>query len=224
MIPIKVFLETGKKKAFTGAVDWPGWCRSGRDEESALRVLLDCGPRYARVLQDAGVGFQPPVDVSGFSVIERHAGNITTNFGAPDIILDADREPLDRAEFERLRSVLLACWRAFDQAVEKAEGRELQKGPRGGGRDLDRILDHVLGADQSYLSRIAWKHKIGGDDPAGEIARMRDSIQKALDAAMSDGLPEQGPRGGVIWPLRFYVRRAAWHILDHAWEIEDRIV
>jgi hypothetical protein len=25
------------------------------------------------------------------------------------------------------------------------------------------------------------------------------------------------------WPPRYVVRRAAWHVLDHAWEIEDRI-
>jgi hypothetical protein len=24
------------------------------------------------------------------------------------------------------------------------------------------------------------------------------------------------------WSPRFFVRRSAWHALDHAWEIEDR--
>jgi hypothetical protein len=33
-----------------------------------------------------------------------------------------------------------------------------------------------------------------------------------------------GPRGGVHWTPRYFVRRAAWHMLDHAWEIEDRIL
>ncbi len=224
MVPIKVFLETGKKKVFAGAVDWPGWCRSGRDEASALQALLDYGSRYARVLQGTGIEFRPPAEVSGFSVVERHDGNVTTDFGAPDVILAADREAVDRAEFERLRSILAACWWALDEAVKNAEGRELQKGPRGGGRDLPKVLDHVLGADQGYLSRIAWKHRAGEDGPALEIGRVRESIQKALEAAVNQGLPEQGPRGGVIWPLRFYVRRAAWHTLDHAWEIEDRII
>jgi hypothetical protein len=36
-------------------------------------------------------------------------------------------------------------------------------------------------------------------------------------------LAERGPRGGIRWPARYYVRRAAWHVLDHAWEIEDRL-
>ena len=33
---IDVYLEIGKKRTFAGAIDWPGWCRSGRDEGAAL--------------------------------------------------------------------------------------------------------------------------------------------------------------------------------------------
>jgi hypothetical protein len=28
--------------------------------------------------------------------------------------------------------------------------------------------------------------------------------------------------GTGAWPVRYAVRRFAWHVLDHAWEIEDR--
>jgi hypothetical protein len=37
-------------------------------------------------------------------------------------------------------------------------------------------------------------------------------------------VPERGPRGGAIWSARNYVRRIAWHVLDHAWEIEDKVI
>ena len=57
MNPIEVFVETGKKKTFAGAVDWPGWCRGGRDEAGALQALVDYGPRYARVLHGPGVHY-----------------------------------------------------------------------------------------------------------------------------------------------------------------------
>ena len=50
MNPIEVFVESGKKRTFAGAVYWPGWCRAGRDEAGALRALVEYGPRYARVL------------------------------------------------------------------------------------------------------------------------------------------------------------------------------
>jgi hypothetical protein len=36
--------------------------------------------------------------------------------------------------------------------------------------------------------------------------------------------PSDGsPLGGKRWPSRYAARRIAWHALDHAWEIEDRI-
>jgi hypothetical protein len=224
MNSINVFVEIGKKRVFAGAIDWPGWCRSGRDQKTALQALIDYGPRYAQVLHSSEIEFRVPTDASGFIVTERHDGNATTDFGAPAIRLDADREPIDRMELERYQTLLLACWQAFDNAVQRATDRELLKGPRGGGRDLKKILDHVLEADQGYLARLAWKHKReGGKSPVEELSRTRQAILGALEAAANGDLPEKGPRGGVIWPPRYFVRRVAWHVLDHAWEIEDRI-
>ena len=66
-----VYLEIGKKRTFAGAIDWPGWCRSGPDEASALQALFDYGPRYARVLKAKEFTFQAPKDLSAFKVIER---------------------------------------------------------------------------------------------------------------------------------------------------------
>ncbi len=221
---IQVYIETGKKKTFAGAVHWPGWCRSGSAEGAALQALLDYAPRYARVIHGSDIEFQIPTRVSDFIISERHAGNASTDFGAPAILLEADRELLERRESARLQTILLACWRAFDEVVGRAAGVELLKGPRGGGRDLDKIVAHVLEADRAYLARLAWKHQPdGGYDPAEELKRTRQAVLDALDVAINEGLPERAPRGGALWPPRYFIRRVAWHVLDHAWEIEDRI-
>jgi hypothetical protein len=222
---IDVYLEIGKKRAFAGAVDWPGWCRGGRDEGAALQALCDCGPRYARVLELAGLEFQPPADVSAFAVVERLAGNATTDFGAPDVAPSGDLRPVAAAELRRFQALLQACWRAFDAAARAATGKELRKGPRGGGRELEGVVQHVLGADGGYLARLAWKVEKGeAASLADELARTRQAILDALAAAAHGGVPERGPRGGVRWTPRYFVRRVAWHVLDHAWEIEDRSV
>ena len=106
-----VYLETGKKRTFAGAIDCPGWCRSGRDEASALQSLFDYAPRYARVLQGTLLEFQAPPDVSAFQVIERLEGNATTDFGAPAIAPTSDTRPVDDAELRNFQALLEACWR-----------------------------------------------------------------------------------------------------------------
>lgn len=222
--PINVLIETGKKRTFASAANWPGWSRGGRDEGSALQALADYAPRYARVLENSGLEFQPPSDSSVFVVIERLEGDATTDFGAPGIIAEADREPIGQTDLERFEILLKACWGEFDRAARAATGKELRKGPRGGGRNLDNMLEHVIGADQAYLYRLAWKPEKGEEkDLQAKLSRSREAIFNALEAAVKGKLPEQGPHGGKLWPPRYFVRRVAWHVLDHAWEIEDRI-
>jgi hypothetical protein len=222
---IKAYLELGKKRSFACAVDWPGWCRNGRNEDSALMALFEFGARYAQVLHNTDFDFQIPTEPGLFDVIERIEGNATTDFGAPAITSDADRIKLSESDFTRQVSLLQACWAGFDQAVDQAAGKELRKGPRGGGRDLEKIMHHVLEADRSYLRRLAWKPtKIVGQTIEAEIMRTREDAISALETALYEGLPEEGPRGGVIWTPRYFIRRVAWHVLDHAWEIEDRVV
>jgi hypothetical protein len=222
---VNIFLEMGKKKVFAGATDWPGWCRFGRDEETAMRVLCDYGSRYGQILSLVKFVFIAPKETSEFNIIERVAGNATTDFGGIDAVLTSDSNPIEDDEMERFQAILKACWKAFDKSVSAAEGKELRKGPRGGGRDLERIVDHVLMADEAYLKRIGWKPlKIEDENLYDHLRRIRGEIFDGLMAASRGELPSVGPRGGKRWTPRFFVRRLAWHVVDHTWEIEDRIL
>jgi hypothetical protein len=221
---IDVYLEIGKKRTFAGVIDWPGWCRSGRDEGAALQALVDYGLRYASVLRTARLGFHAPADVAVFVIVERLAGNTTTDFGAPDVAPSRDTRPVDDAELRRFQTLLRAYWRAFDAAVRAASGKVLRKGPRGGGRDVEAIVQHVRGAEAGYLARLAWKlKKREAEDQREELDRTRQAVLNALAAAARGEVPARGPRGGVIWTPRYFVHRVAWHVLDHIWEIEDRV-
>lgn len=102
---------------------------------------------------------------------------------------------------------------------------QMRKGPRGGGRDLKGIIDHVVMADVSYLKRIGWTIEDIGEAEVGEMLdRTRSAILDGLAASAHGKSPRSGPRGGKRWAPRFFVRRTAWHVIDHAWEIEDRIL
>jgi hypothetical protein len=221
---IDVYLEIGNKRTFAGALDWPGCCRSGRDERSALQALFDYGPRYARVLRTARLGFHTPTDLSAFAVSERLKGSTTTDFGAPDIAPTGDTRPVDNAELQGFQRLLKACWRTFDAVTQAATGKVLRTGPRGGGRDVDGIIQHVLGSNAGYLAGLGGKLPPGNQANVSQrLDQTRQVILSALASAARGEMAARGPRGGIRWTPRYFVRRVAWHVLDHIWEIENRV-
>jgi hypothetical protein len=221
---IPIALEIGKTRTFASALDWPGWTRSGRDEAAALDALLAYGPRYQRAMRSAHLDFHAPTHLDAFEITERLAGGSATDFGAPSVAPEADAAPVNAMELERLQRILSACWKKFAEVVASASDRPLRKGPRGGGRTALQIVDHVIESHYSYLRRIYWRepHEKTADVPA-MIEAIDLADKQALAFATSDEMPAAGPRGGALWTPRYFVRRAAWHILDHAWEIEDKL-
>lgn len=210
-----VYLEVGKRRSFACALDWPGWCRSGKTAELALETLAAYAPRYAAVAEQAGIDF-PAGAGAAFEVVERLPGSGGTDFGIPSTVAAGDRMPVSAAEAARLAALVRASWAVFDQVVAAAPA-ELRKGPRGGGRERDPIADHVLGAEAAYARMLGVKQPPPARDDRQAIAALRDAIVAVL-AAPSDGSPPV-PKG---WPPRYAARRIAWHALDHAWEIQDR--
>jgi hypothetical protein len=219
---LDVVLEIGARRVFAIAVDWPGWARSGREEQAALEALVAARGRYVRSL---GRGFRvpDPGSIEDLSVLERVSGNATTDFGAPDAVLPGDADPISAEELERLERIVRACWRAFERTSQGAEGTTLTVGPRGGGRSLEAIERHLVEAEASYIRKLAAKPPtVQGDLMRASAGLIHASAVDALRTAVKEGVPERGPRGGKLWSPRRFVRRVTWHALDHAWEIEDR--
>ena len=212
-----VYVEVGKKRAFASARDWPGWSRAGRDEDGAVTALADYVTRYATVAEEAGLDF-PPTVADRIDVVEHLPGDATTEFGAPGAVAEGDHDDLSPAEAERQAALLEAAWTLFDRVVAAAPPT-LAKGPRGGGRDRDPIVDHVVGAEAAYARKIGIAHKApaGGDREA--VAALRTEILDAVRSRRFGAPPRSKP-----WPARYAIRRIAWHVLDHAWEIEDKAV
>ena len=211
--PYEITIERGAKRVFAGANAWPGWCRGGRTEEVALEALLTYGRRYAKAIGRRRLGYVAPTDVGRFRVVERLTGNATTDFGAPGVAPRSDDRPVGEEEARRLAAIMKACWSALDRAAVAADGLVLRRGPRGGGRQLAAIVGHVADAEAAYLS------KLGARPPAGDA---RATILAVFASRARGEPPERTARSGVPWTPRYFMRRAAWHVLDHAWEIEDR--
>ncbi|MFN2520300.1 MAG: hypothetical protein ABR525_04560 [Candidatus Limnocylindria bacterium] len=222
MPPTEVYLETGAKRAFASAAEWPGWCRSGSDEAAALDALIAYAPRYRSAIGRAGRGLAVPKTRTDLHIAEHLDGNSTTDFGAPGAIARAEARDIDPRGVARLAAVMTACWKRFDELADAADGRPLRKGPRGGGRDREKIRKHVAEAEGSYLSALGGKAPRGGADVDTQLAATHEAFLAALSSRAKGELPSRGPRGGERWPARYAARRAAWHVLDHAWELEDR--
>jgi hypothetical protein len=210
---IGVYLESGAKRVFACALDWPGWCRSGKDEEQALQTLAAYQPRYAEVASEADLAFPAGARLD---VVERLPGSAGTDFGVPGSVAGHDLRPLERAEAERLAALLEASWKVFDRIVAGAPA-ELRKGPRGGGRDRDKIVQHVLEAEAAYVRKIGLRLRQPDPGDGGAVSAFRRAVRDRFREE-SDG----GPLTEKGWPARYAVRRFAWHVLDHAWEIQDR--
>jgi hypothetical protein len=195
-----VYVEAGAKKAFASAAGWPGWCRAGKDEAGALAALAAYAPRYAKVAKLAGIDL--PKNATEFEVVERMPGNATTDFGAPGMPAKEESEPLSAAESKRMIALLDAAWKYLDQVRAKSP-ESLRKGPRGGGRDREKMYAHVLDAELGYSRHVG--------------LRLREPDRSAIREALSH------PQPGLKWPPVYMARRIAWHALDHAWEMEDRI-
>jgi hypothetical protein len=216
MAATPVCLEIGTRRVFASALDWPGWVRAGRTDEAALAALAAAAPRYAVVTGEAGIRF-PAGAARALDIVERLGGNASTDFGAPDAVASRERKPTTAKEAARAAALVAAAWRVFDRVVAGAPA-QLRKGPRGGGRDRDAIVAHVLEAEAAYGRRIGLRHQAPDPADTAGVEAHRAAILDVLGAP-SDGGPLGGDKG---WPLRYAVRRIAWHVLDHAWEIEDR--
>jgi hypothetical protein len=211
----RVYVEVGKRLAFACALDWPGWCRSGKGEGAALEALAAYAERYRPVAVEVGVAFPSGARAVRFEVVEHVAGSSTTDFGAPDRVPSADHSPLSAADAARHAALVSASWATFDRVVAGAPSA-LRKGPRGGGRDRDAIVDHVVAGEVSYARKLGIRHPSGA--PVA-VAELRAGIVDVLRSSRSGApLIDKG------WPPRYAARRIAWHVLDHAWEIEDRTV
>src|SRR6476619_4406085 len=152
MTKLEIGAEISPKKTFVWAIDWPGWCRSGKDRDLAIEVLIAARNRYAKVAERAGLEL-PTVDSDDLHIAETVDGGGGTEFGVPSSITKLDRRGTSKAEAERLASLVEAAWVIFERVAERSPA-ELRKGPRGGGRDRDKMVDHVIGADHAYAHEI----------------------------------------------------------------------
>ncbi len=216
--PIRIAVEFGPKgrKFAVWALDWPGLERGGKTEEVAVEHLDAYLPRYAAVAKNAGLesGFDISADLD---IVERYDGSGSTDFWGISFAFSAyDAAPVTKDDLERELSLLAGCWAYFDD-VRRRVSAELKKGPRGGGRDRDHIVRHVV------FEEMHWGRKLGLPKLPKEPVFSEDGLAEHrvdyLDAIRQFHAEEKMAR---TWPLRYLIRHSGYHTMDHAWEMEDK--
>jgi hypothetical protein len=214
---VRVMIEIGKKKKSVAvAFDWPGWDRSGKTEEEALEILERYRPRYATVAERAGLG-DAFAQAGPLEVVERRPGiGMTDFYGLSMTSAAVEAEPMSDAELERKIALLRAAWATLDETAARVSA-ELRKGPRGGGRERDQIVRHVNGAEiYEFAPKVEVRLPLETREDPAQLRAYREALVDAIRDHQARGLPARN------WTLPFLIRHAAYHMLDHAWELEDR--
>lgn len=212
---VEIVIERGKKKSAAYAPAWPGWSRGASSAEAAIERLASYGERYEAVAALAGLSDEFP-SAPTFDIIEELSGTGMTSFwGISFAASSSEQGQMSEEDCERKLSILLACWTYFDQVAARVSA-ELKKGPRGGGRNREQILNHI------FANELDWARKVGLNVPedahlsAKGLTAHRDAYVQAIREYNTAG---KNPR---TWRLQFLLRHTAYHVMDHAWEMEDK--
>ena len=219
-MPVRTVVERGpkEKRAVAFSVDWPGWSRGAKRPELALEVLETYRDRYRPITVLAGMDHE--FDAAGqLEVIEDKVGTGSTDFWGISFTPSATEQgPMDDAALERAIALLRACWTFFDDVAERVSP-EMRKGPRGGGRDRDRIVRHTIRTEsEDFAKQVGLRIPEEGALSPDGLREHRESYVAAMRAynAGQIGRPMRS------WTLPFLIRHSAFHTLDHAWEMEDK--
>lgn len=219
-MPVRTVVEHGPKdkRSVAFALDWPGWCRGAKTGELAVETLEAYRPRYRPIASLAGMVDE--FDRAGpIEIVEDRIGAGSTDFwGISFSPSSTEHGPMDEARLERALTLLQASWTFFDSAAARVSA-EMRKGPRGGGRDRDRIVRHTIRTEsEDFAKQVGLRIPEEAALTPDGLRQHRESYLAAM-RAYNAGRVERRMRS---WTLPFLIRHSAFHTLDHAWEMEDK--
>jgi len=219
-MPVRTVVEHGPKdkRSVAFSLDWPGWSRGAMTGELALETLEAYRERYRPVASLAGMAREFAA-AGPLEVVEDKVGTGSVDFwGISFSPSSTEQGPMEEAELERGITILQACWAFFD-AVAARVSPEMRKGPRGGGRDRDRIIRHTIRTESEDFAK-----QVGIRIPE-EAALTPEGLRQHREgyvAAMHAYNAGEVAKRMRSWTLPFLIRHSAFHTLDHAWEMEDK--
>jgi hypothetical protein len=219
-MPVRTVVEHGTKDKRSAAfsLDWPGWSRGAKTVELALETLESYRDRYRPVADLAGMSHA--FDAAGpLEIVEDKVGTGSTDFwGISFSPSSTEHGPMGEAEFDRAIALLRAAWTYFDGVAARVSP-DMRKGPRGGGRDRDRIISHTIRIEsEDFATRVGLRIPEGAALTPEGLRQHRETYVEAMRRYNAG----EFERPMKSWTLPFLIRHSAFHTLDHAWEMEDK--
>ena len=219
-MPVRTVIERGPKgkKSVAFSLDWPGWSRGAKSPELALETLASYRERYRPIPDLAGMARE--FDAAGpLEIVEDRVGTGSVDFwGISFSPSSTEQGPMGEAELDRAIALLQASWTFFDSVAARVSP-EMRKGPRGGGRDRNRIIRHTIRTEsEDFAKQLGLRIPEEGALTPDGLKQHRKTYLAAM-RAYNAGKIEKRMRS---WTLPFLIRHSAFHTLDHAWEMEDK--
>jgi hypothetical protein len=218
-MPVRTVVERGPKgkRSVAFSLDWAGWERGAKTAELAVETLESYRERY-RPIADLG-GMAREFDAAGpLDVVEDRVGTGSVDFwGISFSPSSTEHGPMDEAELERAITLLRASWAFFDGVAARVSP-EMRKGPRGGGRDRNRIIRHTIrNESEEFAKQVGLRIPEEAALTPDGLLQHRTTYVEAMRAYNAG----EGKRMRS-WTLPYLIRHSAFHTLDHAWEMEDK--
>ena len=220
-MPVRTVIDHGPKdkRVVAVALDWPGWSRGAKTTDVAVETLESYRARYRPIAALAGM--EREFDAAGaLEIVEQKVGTGSTDFwGISFSPASEETDPMDGARLDRGIKLLRAAWVFFDDVSERVSPA-MRKGARGGGRERDQIIRHVMRVESLDFAKQVGLQIVDGEEPIAPEARRayREEFVAGMRAYNAGDLK----RRMRSWTLPFLIRHSAFHTLDHAWEMEDK--
>ena len=214
---LRVILEIGKKAPGRCGCDGLARPRSlGDSEDDALDKLSSYLPRYAGVAERAGMGSAfARARESRWSNASRDRARPTS--GASPTCRRRSSARCCRRPTWNGGSISCAPAGPTSTTSRHASPPSSAPGLAAVGAVRDQIIRHVYVNEPEQFSRkVEVRTPLDVVLTPDGLATHRRAYLDAIRAYNAEGRPAR------TWPIQFLVRRTAHHVMDHAWELEDR--
>ena len=161
---------------------------SGREERRAGPGRLEFLWAAVPAIPDLA-GMAGEFEAAGpLEIAEDSVGTPGTDFwGISYAPSSSEQDPMGEAEFERAITLLRASWAFFDGVAARVSP-VMRKGPRGGGRDRDRIISHAIRIEsEDFATRVGLRIPEGAALTPDGLRQHRETYIVAMRAYNARG-------------------------------------